>query len=106
GLYNKVAKILKFPAAESEGTDAAAPSVKRNDIVALASGEMLKSKLLTIGGLAEVLNVQENRRSEGEKMKKLSESLWKNSRMSLDDFLGNTEANISPVVDARISRLL
>jgi hypothetical protein len=24
-----------------------------------------------IGGLAEVLNVQENRRSEGEKMKKL-----------------------------------
>ncbi|XP_045832601.1 uncharacterized protein LOC123923891 [Trifolium pratense] len=95
GLYNKVAKILKFPAAESEGTDAAAPSVKRNDIVALASG-----------GLAEVLNVQENRRSEGEKMKKLSESLWKNSRMSLDDFLGNTEANISPVVDARISRLL
>ncbi|KAK2414374.1 hypothetical protein P8452_59842 [Trifolium repens] len=95
GLYKKVAKILKFPTAESEGTDTAAPSVKRNDIVALASG-----------GLAEVLNVQENRRSEGEKMKKLSESLWKNTRMSLDDLLGNTEANISPVVDARISRLL
>lgn len=97
GLYRKVSEILKFPPpeTESEGAAAAKQTVKRNDIVALASG-----------GYAELLSVQENRQSEGEKMKKLSDSLWKNNRMSLDDFLGNTEASICPVVDARICRLL
>lgn len=98
GLYRRVSEILKFPPPETESEGAAAAAkqtVKRNDIVALASG-----------GYAELLSVQENRQSEGEKMKKLSDSLWKNSRMSLDDFLGNTEASICPVVDARISRIL
>lgn len=97
GLYRKVSEIFKFPPpeTESEGAAAAKQTVKRNDIVALASG-----------GYAELLSVQENRQSEGEKMKKLSDSLWKNSRMSLDDFLGNTEASLCPVVDARICRLL
>lgn len=98
GLYRRVSEIFKFPPPETEPEGAAAaakPTVKRNDIVALASG-----------GYAELLSVQENRQSEGEKMKKLSDSLWKNSRMSLDDFLGNPEASVCPVVDCRICRLL
>ncbi|XP_004492165.2 uncharacterized protein [Cicer arietinum] len=97
GLYRKVSEILKFPPkeTESEGAAPSAKTLKRSDIVALASG-----------GYAEILNVQGNRKSEGEKMKSLSDSLWKNRRMSLDDFLGNTEANVCPVIDARISRLL
>jgi hypothetical protein len=57
-----------------------------------------------IGGYAELLSALE--KGAGEKMKKLSDSLWKNNRMSLDDFLGNTEASICTVVDARICRLL
>lgn len=59
-----------------------------------------------IGAYAELLSAFEDRKSEGEKMHNLAESLWKNRRMSLADVLGNTEANISYVVDARISRLL
>lgn len=59
-----------------------------------------------IGVYAEVLGVQQNRKGEGEKMKNLAESIWKNRRMSLDDALGNTEANLSSVLDPRISRLL
>ncbi|RHN51697.1 hypothetical protein MtrunA17_Chr6g0471701 [Medicago truncatula] len=96
GIYREVSEMLKFPPPETESEGAAAkPPVKRNDMVALASG-----------GYAEVLSFQEDRQHEGVEMKKLSDSLWKNKRMSLDDFLGNTEASIGTVVDARICRLL
>ncbi|XP_058767258.1 uncharacterized protein LOC131640918 [Vicia villosa] len=103
GLYRKISGILKFPSAEteSEGNTAAAPTVKKSDIVTRSDIVALAS-----GGYAEVLNVQEKRTGEGEKLKNLSDSSWKNNRMSLEDYLGNTEANLCPVIDARICRLL
>ncbi|OIW07490.1 hypothetical protein TanjilG_14436 [Lupinus angustifolius] len=94
GLYRKVIDILKVPAVETR-SEGAAPSVDRSDIAALARG-----------AYAEVLCVQENRKDEGQKMNNLAESIWKNRRMSLADALGNTESNLSTVIDARISRLL
>jgi len=59
-----------------------------------------------IGGYLEVPSVQKNRKSEGEKLKNFAEALWKNLKMYLDDFLENTEANICPLIDARICRIL
>ncbi|TKY65995.1 hypothetical protein E2542_SST08857 [Spatholobus suberectus] len=90
GLYRKVIDILKVPLMETE-SEGAAPSVDRSDIAALARG-----------AYAEVLGVQENRKKEGEKMRNLAESIWKNRRMSLADAL-DTDSNI---IDSRISRLL
>ncbi|KEH22939.1 TPR superfamily protein, putative [Medicago truncatula] len=78
----------------SNTNNSAALSVKRSDILALA-----------IGGCLEVL-AQKNRKSEEEKLKNFAEALWKNLKMYLDDFLENTEANICPVIDARICRIL
>lgn len=49
--------------------------------------------------------VQEKRNSEGGKMKILSEALWKNSKMSLDDILGNTDVNVCQVSTLCISCL-
>ncbi|CAJ1800264.1 unnamed protein product [Sphenostylis stenocarpa] len=90
GLYRKVIDILKVPSVETEN-EGSAPLVDRSDIAALARG-----------AYAEVLSVQENRKDEGEKMKKLAESIWKNRNMSLADAL-DTDKNI---IDSRISRLL
>jgi len=59
-----------------------------------------------IGGYLEVPSVQKNRKSEGEKLKNFAEALWKNLKMYFDDFLENTEANICPLIDARICRIL
>jgi len=47
-----------------------------------------------------------NRKSEGEQLKNFAETLWKNRRMYSYDFLGNTEANTCPVIEARICRIL
>ena len=67
---------------------------------------LISCLILFIGAYAEVLSVQENRKDEGEKMKKLAEAIWSNRRLSLDEALGNTETNKISVIDARISRLL
>ncbi|KAK7339680.1 hypothetical protein VNO77_20361 [Canavalia gladiata] len=91
GLYRKAIDLLKVPSIETE-SGGAAPLIDRSDIAALARG-----------AYAEVLSVQENRKDEGEKMKNLAESIWKNRRMSLADAL---DLNKISVIDARISRLL
>ncbi|XP_027351920.1 uncharacterized protein LOC113862862 isoform X2 [Abrus precatorius] len=94
GLYRKVIDILKVPPMETK-SEGAAPSVDRSDIAAFARV-----------AYAEVLGVQENRKAEGEEMKKLAEAIWKNRRLSLADALGNNDSNKTMVIDARISRLL
>ncbi|XLT55800.1 hypothetical protein HN873_048404 [Arachis hypogaea] len=92
GLYRKVIDILKVTETESEGS---APVVERSDIAAIARG-----------GYAEVLSVQENRKSEGEKLKKLAETIWKNRRLTLDEALLDLESSKISIIDPRISRIL
>ncbi|KAL1359758.1 hypothetical protein AAHE18_04G130300 [Arachis hypogaea] len=92
GLYRKVIDILKVTETESEGS---APVVERSDIAAIARG-----------GYAEILNVQENRKSEGEKLKKLAETIWKNRRLTLDEALLDLESTKISIIDPRISRIL
>ncbi|CAK7347079.1 unnamed protein product [Dovyalis caffra] len=56
-----------------------------------------------IGGYAEALCIQENRRGEGEKMKRWAETAWRNRSLSLSEALKISESsNRMPVVDARI----
>lgn len=91
GLYRRAIELLKAPSIESEET-----KVARRDMVALARG-----------GYAELLCVQENRKVEGEKMKRWAETAWRNSRMSLDEALNFSEpSNKCPVVDGRTSRVI
>lgn len=59
------------------------------------------------GGYAETLCVQQNRKAEGEKLRSLAESAWRNPRLSLAEALDVSENSSKvPVVDARISRVL
>ncbi|KAF7146645.1 hypothetical protein RHSIM_Rhsim04G0160900 [Rhododendron simsii] len=68
----------------------------RRDILALARG-----------GYAETLCVQQNRKDEGEKLRSLAESAWRNPQLSLAEALDVSEHSSKvPVVDARISRVL
>ncbi|XVF55244.1 hypothetical protein PTKIN_Ptkin06aG0021600 [Pterospermum kingtungense] len=93
GLYRRAIEFLKAPPLESK--DAETKPEKR-DISALARG-----------GYAEVLCVQQNRKTEGEKMKTWAEAAWGNRRMSLADALDITEPPSKvPVIDARIGRVL
>ncbi|XP_004302723.1 PREDICTED: uncharacterized protein LOC101313816 [Fragaria vesca subsp. vesca] len=95
GLYRRAIDLLKAPAFEAEGAEAKAD---RSDIVALARG-----------GYADVLCVQQNRKDQGEKMKKWAEAAWGNRRLSLAEALdvSNTDKSLKvPIVDARISRVL
>lgn len=60
-----------------------------------------------IGGYGEVLCVQQNRNSEGERMKKWAEAAWRNRRMSLAEALNTSESSSKVlVVDTRICRAL
>ncbi|KAG9157754.1 hypothetical protein Leryth_017858, partial [Lithospermum erythrorhizon] len=90
GLYRRALELLEAPPLETEGAKL------RSDVVALARG-----------GYAEVLIVQQNRRAEGERMKKWAESAWRNRRLSLADALEPSESspNIS-VIDCRTCRAL
>ncbi|XP_022746704.1 uncharacterized protein LOC111296588 isoform X2 [Durio zibethinus] len=91
GLYRRAIEFLKAPPLESKET-----KPDRRDILALARG-----------GYAEVLCVQQNRKTEGEKMKTWAEAAWSNSRMSLADALDfSVPSNKVPVIDARIGRVL
>lgn len=68
------------------------------------------------GGYAEVLCVQQNRKGEGERMKKWAESVWRNQRLSLAEALEISEpskvaAEIAEpskvaVIDARVRRVI
>ncbi|XP_012441739.1 uncharacterized protein LOC105766706 isoform X3 [Gossypium raimondii] len=91
GLYRRAIEFLKAPPLESKET-----KLDRGDILALARG-----------GYAEVLCVQQNRKTEGEKMKTWAEAVWSNRRMSLTDVLDISEPSSKvPVIDVRISRVL
>ncbi|KAF5176265.1 Tetratricopeptide repeat (TPR)-like superfamily protein [Thalictrum thalictroides] len=57
GLYRRAIEMLKAPSLETEGEES---MVQRNDIVALARG-----------GYADILSVQESRKAEGNRMRKL-----------------------------------
>lgn len=60
-----------------------------------------------LGGYAETLCVQQNRKAEGERMKQWAESVWKNRRFSLAEALELSETSPKvPVIDARICRAL
>ncbi|XP_010256848.1 PREDICTED: uncharacterized protein LOC104597137 [Nelumbo nucifera] len=93
GLYRRAIDLLKAPPIETEDAEV---KVDRRDITALARG-----------GYAETLCVQQNRKGEGEKMKKWAETTWKNSRLSLAEALELCDHSSKvPVIDARISRVL
>lgn len=93
GLYRKAMDLLKAPPLEGDG---AIETVAKRDIVALARG-----------GYAEALCVQENRKPEGERMKKWAEVAWRNRRLSLAEALDISEPSSKvPVIDTRICRAL
>lgn len=93
GLYRRALEFLKAPSLESEGAET---KVDRTDIVALARG-----------GYAEALCVQQNRKDEGEKMKRWAEAAWRNRRVSLAEALNFSEpSNKTLVIDARTSRAI
>lgn len=58
------------------------------------------------GGYADLLCIQQNRKQEGERMKKWAESMWRNRRLSLAEALEFSEPSKSAVVDTRICRVL
>ena len=59
------------------------------------------------GGYAEALCVQQNRKDEGEKMKRWAEAAWRNNHSSLTEALKISESSKKlPVVDSRIGRAI
>ncbi|KAF3321989.1 hypothetical protein FCM35_KLT14205 [Carex littledalei] len=92
GLYRRALDLLKAPDLNSEANDM--PGDKR-DIVALARG-----------GYAELLLIQQNRKEEGEKMKRWAESVWRNRRLTLAEALDFSESSKLAVVDTRICRII
>ncbi|CAI0427238.1 unnamed protein product [Linum tenue] len=93
GLYRRAIELLKVPSVDSEVNQTMGAW---RDIAALARA-----------GYAEALSVQDNRKSEGEKMKSWAEAHWRNSRLSLAEALRVTESSNSvPVIDARTGRAL
>ncbi|KDP35666.1 hypothetical protein JCGZ_09104 [Jatropha curcas] len=95
GLYRRAIDLLKAPPMDSDGSMRMGSSTRR-DIVALAKG-----------GYAEALCVQQNRKSEGEKMKRWADAAWRNTRISLTEALKFSESSEKlPVIDARIGRAI
>ncbi|XP_071908065.1 uncharacterized protein [Coffea arabica] len=91
GLYRKAIELLRAPPLDSDGAEG---KVYRREMVALARG-----------GYAEILCVQQNRKAEGEKMRRWAEAVWKNRRLSLAEVLDISENSTKvPVIDARICR--
>ncbi|KAL1200556.1 hypothetical protein V5N11_032956 [Cardamine amara subsp. amara] len=93
GLFRKALDLMKTPPLDSEGII----NMETQEVMALARG-----------GYAEQLLIQENRKSEGEKMKTWAESVWRNKRISLSEALTLSEPPLGKVaiIDARISRVL
>ncbi|CAN1142627.1 hypothetical protein LINPERPRIM_LOCUS26111 [Linum perenne] len=93
GLYRRAIELLKAPPVETEGDGTMGAW---RDIAALARA-----------GYAEVLCIQDNRKSEGEKMKSWAEAQWRNSRLSLAEALRISESSDRVlVIDARTARAL
>ncbi|XP_072954002.1 uncharacterized protein [Typha angustifolia] len=92
GLYRRALDLLKAPALDSEGADI---HTDKSDIVALARG-----------GYADLLCIQQNRKEEGERMRKWAEATWKNRRLSLAEALEFSEPSKTAVVDTRVCRIL
>lgn len=93
GLYRRALELLKAPPLDTEGAEA---NVPRRDIIALARG-----------GYGEALCVQQNRKEQGEEMKRWAESAWRNRRLLLAEALEMSESSSKAVViDTRISRAL
>ncbi|PKA61921.1 hypothetical protein AXF42_Ash008753 [Apostasia shenzhenica] len=92
GLYRRALDMLKAPALDSEDSDR---QLGKRDVIALARG-----------GYAEILCIQQNRKEEGDRMKKWAEAAWRNRRMSLADALEISEPNKPAVIDTRICRVL
>lgn len=92
GLYRRAIDLLKAPSLDFEVAEMPAA---RRDILALARG-----------GYAEVLCVQQNRKGEGERMKKWAEYVWRNHRLSLADALEITEPSKVAIIDARVHRVI
>lgn len=60
-----------------------------------------------VGGYCEALCVQQNRKEQGEEMKRWAESAWRNRRLLLAEALEMSESSSKAVViDTRISRAL
>ncbi|CAN6804993.1 unnamed protein product [Brassica oleracea] len=107
---------MKAPPLDSEGT---LPSVAILEpqinspyfsfLVSLGLINMETQEVMALarGGYAELLLVQENRRSEGEKMKSWSETAWRNRRISLAEALTLSEPlDKVGIIDARTTRVL
>ncbi|GAV76558.1 hypothetical protein CFOL_v3_20031 [Cephalotus follicularis] len=93
GLYRRALEILKAPQLEYEGSKI---NLDGGDVMALARG-----------GYAELLCLQQNRKGEGEKMKRWAEAAWNSRRLSLAEALDFLEPSGKvAVVEARISRAL
>lgn len=93
GLYRRAIDLLKAPPIDAEVAEA---KVERRDVVALARG-----------GYGEALIVQQNRKDEGEKMKRWAEAAWRNRRLSLTEALEISDPSSKlPVIDTRICRTL
>ncbi|CAI9098290.1 OLC1v1034911C1 [Oldenlandia corymbosa var. corymbosa] len=93
GLYRKAIELLKAPPLETEGAEV---TVYRREIVALARG-----------GYAEILCLQQNRKAEGERMRRWAEATWKNRRLSLAEALDISEDSTKvPIIETRICRCL
>ncbi|XP_051131433.1 uncharacterized protein LOC127251672 [Andrographis paniculata] len=93
GLFRKALELLKAPVLEIDGKSEYG---YRKDIIALARG-----------GYAETLLVQQNRKGEGEKLKKWAETAWGDQWMSLGEALELSESSPRlPVIDTRICRVV
>ncbi|KAG7600872.1 putative tetratricopeptide-like helical domain superfamily [Arabidopsis thaliana] len=92
GLYRKALELMKAPPLDSKGII----NMENQEVIALARA-----------GYAELLLIQENRKSEGEKMNSWAESAWRNKRISLSEALTLSEPlGKVAIIDARTTRVL
>ncbi|CAN1135183.1 Subtilisin inhibitor 1 [Linum perenne] len=107
GLYRRALELLKVPPLDSEGIVDCKTLIANspdNDATMGASGDIAA---LARAAYAEALCVQDNRRSEGEKMTSWAVSRWRNNRLSLAEALKISESsNRVPVIDTRTARIL
>ncbi|KAK2972332.1 hypothetical protein RJ640_014390, partial [Escallonia rubra] len=97
GLYRRAIELLKAPPLESKGIEN----------IAYLINITLIQLVIRIGGYAETLCLQQNRKAEGERMKSWAETAWGNRRLSLAEALEVSEnSSMMPVIDARISRVV
>lgn len=92
GLYRRAMDLMKV---SPKGTGEQL-KVDRRDIAIIAGG-----------AYAKILDVQKNRKAEGQMMKNWAELAWRNRRISLKEVLdiGQPPSKV-PVIDTRICRLI